>query len=97
MRLDKFLQATGLIKRRVLANEACKRGLISVNGIPAKPTRDIAAGDVIRLDLPRRELEVRVLKPLTQSTMPRAKRDEFLETIRDVAKTPTDDWWQDDQ
>ncbi|HOY66982.1 MAG TPA: S4 domain-containing protein [Candidatus Ozemobacteraceae bacterium] len=97
MRLDKFLQATGLIKRRVLANEACKRGLISINGQPAKPTREIAAGDLVRLDLPRRELEVRILKLLTQPTMPRARRDEFLETVRDIAKTPTDDWWQDDE
>lgn len=96
MRLDKFLQATGLIKRRVLANEACKRGLISVNGTPAKPTREIAEGDIVRLDLPRRDLEVRVLKQLTKPTMPRAKRDEYLETLRDVAKTPTDDWWHDE-
>lgn len=97
MRLDKFLQATGLIKRRVLANEACKRGLISINGHPAKPTREIEEGDIVRLDLPRRELEVRVVKQLTQSTMPRARRDEFLETLKDIAKIPTDDWWQDDK
>jgi len=97
MRLDKFLQATGLIKRRVLANEACKRGLISINGQAAKPTREMEEGDIVRLDLPRRELEVRVLKLLTQPTMPRARRDEFLETLKDVAKTPTDDWWNDDQ
>ncbi|MFZ2956060.1 MAG: S4 domain-containing protein [Candidatus Ozemobacteraceae bacterium] len=100
MRLDKFLQITGLIKRRVLANEACKRGLIKVNGIVAKPTRDVAMGDLIELDLPRRDTAVRLLKDLTGHTLPRSKRADAFETVRDIARTAADDPlfpWNDDE
>lgn len=87
MRLDKFLQVTGLIKRRAVAHEACRRGLVAVNGRAAKPTRTVAAGDVIRLDLPRRLLEVRLEVTLAPgATLPRARRAEALTVLRDEAR-----------
>ncbi|MBF0499547.1 MAG: RNA-binding S4 domain-containing protein [Candidatus Riflebacteria bacterium] len=99
MRLDKFLQITGLIKRRVLANEACKRGLVKVNGIPAKPTREIVMGDIVELDLPRRDIAVRILKDVTGHSLPRSRRAEAIEIIRDIAKIVNDDLdfpWNDE-
>ena len=56
MRLDKYLQVTGLIKRRTLSNEACKLGLVSVNNVKAKPTKEIAVGDIIDIKLAKREI-----------------------------------------
>jgi ribosomal 50S subunit-recycling heat shock protein len=41
MRLDKYLQVTGLIKRRVQASEACRLGLVKVNNTVAKATREM--------------------------------------------------------
>ncbi len=32
MRLDQFLQKTGIVKRRSLAKEICDRGLVEMNG-----------------------------------------------------------------
>ncbi len=96
MRLDKFLQVTGLIKRRTIAHEACKRGLVLVNGVAAKPTREVAAGNVIRLELPRRLLEARLLQdPPASGTISRVRRPEFIEIVRDEARAapdPLDDW-----
>ncbi|MBF0545198.1 MAG: hypothetical protein HQM08_12240 [Candidatus Riflebacteria bacterium] len=86
MRIDKFLQVAGLIKRRVLANEACKRGLVLVDGIPVKPTREIKAGETIEIKLPHRETEVKLIKDLGMKTLPKARRPEFLEIIRDEIK-----------
>lgn len=91
MRLDKFLQVAGLIKRRVLANEACKRGLVKVNGQPAKPTREILPGDQVDLDLPHRDVAVRILQELPEHGFPRARRAEFFETLRDVPRTVSQD------
>lgn len=61
MRLDLFLKATRLIKRRTLAKEVCDAGCVSLNGRPAKAGDTVKADDVIVLDLPRRRLEARVL------------------------------------
>ncbi|HNV68937.1 MAG TPA: RNA-binding S4 domain-containing protein [Candidatus Ozemobacteraceae bacterium] len=98
MRLDKFLQVSGLIKRRVLGNEACDRGLVNVNGVRAKPTREVKSGDVIDLHLPFREVSVRVLQELTSGTMRKSDRPKYLETLRDEPRKPTQDesWWEDD-
>ena len=85
MRIDKFLQITGLIKRRTLANEACKRGLVSVNGVVAKPTREVAVEDVIDIHLARREISVKVLQEVSGSSLKKSVRHEYIEILKDVA------------
>lgn len=66
MRLDLFLKLSRLVKRRTVANELSEAGAITVNGLIAKPAKDVKVGDVLVitgtttqttvevLDLPRR-------------------------------------------
>ena len=49
VRIDKYLWAVRLYKTRTLATEACKKGRISVDDMPAKPSRTVAIGDVIEV------------------------------------------------
>ena len=49
VRIDKYLWAVRLYKTRSLAAEACKKGKISIDDMPAKPSRTISAGDVIEV------------------------------------------------
>ncbi len=37
MRIDKFLKVSRILKRRTLAQEACDKGKVSVNGKDVKP------------------------------------------------------------
>ena len=60
MRLDKFLKVSRLIKRRTVANEACDGGRVSVNGTPAKASREVKPGDVIEIRFGERTLRVEV-------------------------------------
>ena len=60
MRLDKFLKVSRLIKRRTVANEACDGGRVSVNGAPAKASREVKIGDVIELRFGERTVRVEV-------------------------------------
>ena len=61
MRLDKFLKASRLIKRRTVANEACDAAHVTVNGRPAKASYDVKEGDVLEITFGQRTLKVRVL------------------------------------
>lgn len=61
MRLDKYLKVTRLIKRRTVANEACDKGLVSVNGKAARASYEVKEGDRIRLKLGAREVTVEVV------------------------------------
>jgi ribosome-associated heat shock protein Hsp15 len=49
VRIDKYLWAVRVFKTRTLATEACKRGRVSVDDMPAKPSRTVSAGDVIEV------------------------------------------------
>lgn len=61
MRLDKFLQVSRLLRRRVLAKEACEVGRVQVNGRPAKPSTAVRPGDVISIDWGNKVLVLEVL------------------------------------
>jgi len=60
MRLDKFLKASRLLKRRSLAQEACDLGAVKVNGKEAKAAKRLKEGDILELDLSHVYLKVRV-------------------------------------
>ena len=61
MRLDKYLKASRLIKRRTVANEACDAEKVSVNGKPARASYDVKEGDIIEINIGAQPLKVRVL------------------------------------
>ena len=62
MRLDKFLKVSRIIKRRSVANEACDLERVSVNGKPAKPSKELKEGDVISIRFGDKEAKFRVLR-----------------------------------
>jgi ribosome-associated heat shock protein Hsp15 len=47
VRIDKWLWAVRIYKTRNIAAEACRKGRILVNGMEAKPSRDIRINDII--------------------------------------------------
>ena len=46
-RLDKWLWAVRIFKSRSLASDACRAGSVAVNELPAKPGRDVHAGEMV--------------------------------------------------
>jgi len=49
MRIDKFLKVSRILKRRTLAQEACDKGKVTVNGKPVKPAYKLKVGDVVEI------------------------------------------------
>lgn len=54
MRLDKYLKVSRLIKRRTVANTVSEMGRVLVNGIPAKPAKQLKVGDIIEIEYANR-------------------------------------------
>lgn len=61
MRLDKFLKVSRLIKRRTVANTVSEMGRVLVNGVPAKPAKQLKVGDIIEIEYSNRVEKVEVL------------------------------------
>jgi ribosome-associated heat shock protein Hsp15 len=49
LRVDKWLWVARLLKTRALAADAVKAGRVKVNGVSAKPSKEVAPGDRIEL------------------------------------------------
>ncbi len=62
MRLDKFLKVSRLIKRRTVANEVSDQGRVLVNDMPAKPSKQLKVGDIIKIEHTKKDVTVRVVK-----------------------------------
>lgn len=62
MRLDKFLKVSRLIKRRTIANEVSDMGRVLINGITAKPGKQIKENDVITIEYATRIINAKVIK-----------------------------------
>lgn len=59
--MDVWLWAARFFKTRALAKRACELGRIQSNNNPAKPAREVRAGDMLRITSDSGEFEVEVL------------------------------------
>jgi len=61
MRIDKWLWAARFFKTRALASKACDLGRIACDGHEAKPSREIHAGQMLRVKNEGGDFEIEVL------------------------------------
>ncbi len=61
VRMDTWLWAARFFKTRSLAKRACELGRVQSNGQPAKPARDVRAGDRLRVSNETGDFEIEVL------------------------------------
>ena len=64
VRIDKYLWAVRLYKTRTLATEACRKGKVNVEDMPAKPSRMVSSGDVIEVRKMPVTYSYRVIEPI---------------------------------
>src|ERR1700683_876753 len=61
VRIDTWLWAARFFKTRSLAGSACDLGRVEVKGQPAKASRDVRVGDMLRVKNEGGEFEIEVL------------------------------------
>ncbi len=60
IRMDKWLWAARFFKTRALAARACELGRVQSNHQPAKPAREVRAGDLLQIRSESGDFEVEV-------------------------------------
>lgn len=63
IRIDKFLWAARIYKTRSIASEECRKGRILINNVQVKPSRVVAADEIILVRKPPVTYTYRVLEP----------------------------------
>jgi ribosomal 50S subunit-recycling heat shock protein len=61
VRIDKFLKASRILKRRTVSKELAMNERVEINGRVVKPSHEVKAGDVVAITFGTRRLEIRVL------------------------------------
>jgi len=85
LRLDQFLSESRLIKRRTQAKLACDKGLIFLDGIKAKPGKEVKPGEKIVLNLTQRKIELEVLR-LPPKNLRKEEAKELYRIIKEEIK-----------
>ena len=86
VRVDKWLWAARLLKTRALAAEAVKAGRVKVNGVAAKPSKEVGPGDRLELRTGpvRMDVLVRGVAPRRGPASEAAKLYEETEASREA-------------
>lgn len=85
MRLDQFLKQCRLMKRRSEAKRACDNGIVTIDHVPAKASREVRPGSVIAIAFVDRYLDVRVLD-LPKGNVSKASAKDYYHVERDEAR-----------
>jgi ribosomal 50S subunit-recycling heat shock protein len=77
VRLDLFLKASRLVKRRTIAQEMCDAGRVRVNGRAAKPAKEVKPGDRLALTYASRIYEVEIVAVPASSRISKTPPEEL--------------------
>ena len=81
MRIDKYLNAVNITKRRSVAQDMISSGVVCVNGKAVKASKNVEVGDLITITYLNGEKKYEVLQiPATKST-PKSKQDEYIKEL----------------
>lgn len=81
MRIDKWLSAVNVVKRRTVAQDMVKSGVVYLNGTKAKPSKDVKIGDKITIEYLKGAKHYEVLAIPTTKTIPKSKKEEYVKEI----------------
>ncbi len=82
MRIDKYISSVNLVKRRTVAQDMVKSGVVYINGVQAKPSKDVKVGDIVEIRYLKGAKRYRVLKIPVTKTIPKSAKDEYVEELQ---------------
>ena len=82
MRIDKFLNAVNITKRRTVAQDMLKSGVVSINKIKVKQSKEVKVGDIIEISFLDGKLNrYKILEIPRFKTTPKSDQNRYIEII----------------
>jgi len=81
MRIDKFLNAVNITKRRAISEDMCKNGVVEINEKVVKPAKDVKIGDKITINYLQKSVSYEVLQIPQTKTIPKSKQSEYVKEL----------------
>ena len=81
MRIDKFLNSVNLTKRRSIAQDMISNGVVLINGVVAKASKNVEEGSVITINFLESTKKYEVLKIPTTKSTPKSLQSEYIKEL----------------
>ncbi|MDD2267389.1 RNA-binding S4 domain-containing protein [Sulfuricurvum sp.] len=81
MRIDKFLNAVNLTKRRAVAQDMIGEGVVYINDKAVKPAKNVAVGDIITLVYLEKQMRYEVLAIPTIKSTPKSQQNLYVKEL----------------
>ena len=78
MRIDKFLNAVNITKRRAIAEDMLAHRVVFINNIAVKKAKEVKVGDIIEVKYLEYTDKFKVLLIPTTKSTPKSKQSEYV-------------------
>lgn len=78
MRIDKYLNSVNITKRRAVAEDMCKNGVVSINGKVVKPSKEVQIGDIITIAYLQKSVKYEVLQIPSTKTISKTEQNRYV-------------------
>jgi len=81
MRIDKYLNAVNITKRRSVAQDMISSGVVSINEKVVKASKNVEIGNVISIAYLKGEKRYEVLDIPTTKSTPKSEQDRYIKEL----------------
>ena len=81
MRIDKFLNAVNITKRRAIAEDMLAHKVVFINNNSVKKAKEVKVGDIIEIKYLDYSDRFKVLQIPTTKSTPKSKQNEYAERL----------------
>ena len=81
MRIDKFLNAVNITKRRSIAQDMLANKVVEINSKVVKPSKNVEVGDIITINYLESSKKYEVLAIPTTKSTPKSLQHEYIKEI----------------
>ena len=81
MRIDKYLNAVNITKRRAVAEDMLAHKVVFINGIAVKKAKEVKVGDIIEIKYLEYSDRFKILQIPTTKSTPKSKQSEYVEKL----------------
>ncbi len=78
MRIDKFLNAVNITKRRAVAEDMLAHKVVEINDIVVKKAKEVKVGDVVSINYLEYTDKFKVLQIPANKSTPKSKQSEYV-------------------
>jgi len=78
MRIDKFLNAVNITKRRAIAEDMLKNKVVYINNMQVKKAKEVKIGDIIKIKYLDYADNFKVLDIPTTKSTPKSKQGDYV-------------------